>query len=133
MIAFFTAVYEHATGSTNDFGTAISNSLHYGHAQDNPTGSYAVVSGLPEVPADTFDATINDGEIQFNCFADDFETCMDVAEKCLARYDKATLEVSGHYDVRLFRELVTPPFKADTEPKTEWQAVVTFRYMIQKI
>ena len=132
MIELFNALYTYAIADSNEFTTAIGGRLDFGQAKQGQGTPYSVYNGLPLIPVDTFDAKINEGTIQFNLFADDFETAMQLAKKCLARFDGVTLTVSGHENVRLQRDLVTPPYKADIEPKTPWQSVVAFNFLIQE-
>ena len=128
MKEFFESIYsKFSEEPNNSFYTLLSGRMSYGEADEDCMDPYAVFFGLPCVPNDTFTEKINEVYFQINIYSSDKDDVFNAIEPCLSLFDGVTLEVANHKDIKLNRELVTPPWKNDLM----WCVSIEFSGLLQ--
>ena len=131
MNEIFKSIYSYFSAEPhNAFYTAIGGRLFYGEAPQGGTEPYAVFFGVAAVPDDTFTEELDDISIQFNCYSGSSSPSEagELLKKCRDLFDGAKLTVVGNRDIKLFRELSTPPWKNGDA----WITSIEFTLLMQE-
>lgn len=111
MIEFFKALYEAcAYTDTNDLYTLLDGRFAYGMAEQGWARPYGVYFGLPSISESTWSHDIDDVSFQVNLVSDERSESMHLARSCRNLFDRSTLIIPDHQEIRIQLVRTTPPW-----------------------
>lgn len=127
----FTGIFNFFTDTPHhSFYTAIGGRLAYVRADSAWSDDYAVMRGVSIDPDDTFDAEIDDVDLQFSLFSSDRSTCGDIHQKCRELFHGAKITIPNHQQGQLLRGHSSPLMLT---PGGLWMCVIEFNTKIQRV
>lgn len=120
-----------STTPHSSFYNAIEGRLEYGQAPSHWVDNYAVYFPYVIVNDDTFDAEINDMNMQISVFSSDRSACGDIGKACLLQFDGALIPSTEFHPFKVIRGNITPMMLTTNE--LLWFEVIEFFFKFQKI
>ena len=125
IVSYFGGLTGHA------FYTGTAGRLAYSRAPSTWETDYAVFSLENFVSASTFDATIEQGSVVFNCYADDAEGADDLAADCVSMFGRQRVTV-GSNPAPLYIQAINPAVQIGENENELWNASVEFTITAQR-